>query len=41
MSGSAVWEGKGGIEGRADYWRWYLDDAIPQAWDVVSQLKIN
>ncbi|AST89189.1 hypothetical protein CIG66_22735 (plasmid) [Ralstonia pseudosolanacearum] len=41
VSGSAVWEGKGGIEGRADYWRWYLDDAIPQAWDVVSQLKIN
>ncbi|MCK4140607.1 Imm5 family immunity protein [Ralstonia pseudosolanacearum] len=37
VSGSAVWEGKGGI----DYWRWYLDDAIPQAWDVVSQLKIN
>ncbi|WP_197337258.1 Imm5 family immunity protein [Ralstonia solanacearum] len=41
VSGSAVWEGKGGIESRADYWRWYLEGAIPQAWDVVSPLKIN
>lgn len=41
VSGSAVWEGKGGIESRADYWRWYLEGAIPQAWDVVSPIKIN
>lgn len=38
-SGSAIWEGKGGAENRRAYWRWYLDYAIPRAWDVFAPLN--
>ncbi len=34
-SGSAIWEGKGGMERRRAYWRWYLEQAIPLAWEVL------
>jgi hypothetical protein len=34
VSGSAIWEDEGGAQSRAAYWRWYLNDAIPLAWNV-------
>ncbi|VWB75490.1 Imm5 family immunity protein [Burkholderia diffusa] len=37
-SGSAVWENKGGIDARRMYWGWYLNVAIPYAWDVIRPL---
>jgi hypothetical protein len=37
-SGSAIWESKGGEDRRRAYWTWYLDSAIPRAWDVQLPL---
>ena len=33
-SGSAVWEEKGGADARSKFWLWYLDKAVPHAWNV-------
>ncbi|WP_413216063.1 Imm5 family immunity protein [Paraburkholderia kururiensis] len=40
-SGSAIWEGKGGIASRRAYWTWYLAIAVPEAWDVVTPLDFG
>jgi hypothetical protein len=37
-SGSAIWENKGGAANRSEYWNWYLDIAVPLAWDVVTPI---
>ena len=37
-SGSAVWEAKGGSDSRRRYWKWYLEYALPQAWEVLAPL---
>ncbi|WP_257786197.1 Imm5 family immunity protein [Burkholderia vietnamiensis] len=34
VSGSAIWEATGGAERRRSYWLWYLQNAVPLAWDV-------
>ena len=39
VSGSAIWEAKGGAERRRSYWRLYLQNAIPAAWDVLVPLR--
>ncbi|MET3131330.1 hypothetical protein AAKU55_001592 [Oxalobacteraceae bacterium GrIS 1.11] len=39
-SGSAVWENKNGNMERLIYWRWYLETAIPQAWEVELVLDL-
>lgn len=41
LSGSAVWEEKGGDANRRSYWRWYLESAIPWAWDVLASLPVK
>ena len=41
VSGSAIWEKKGGVEERRAYWRWYLQTAIPYAWNVVAVLQLS
>jgi hypothetical protein len=38
VSGSAVWEGKGGAAARRTFWYWYLEQAIPGAWDLREPL---
>ncbi|MCA8107973.1 Imm5 family immunity protein [Burkholderia sp. BCCIQ04A] len=39
VSGSAIWEAKGGAERRRSYWLWYLQNAAPVAWDVLVPLR--
>ncbi|MCA8095971.1 Imm5 family immunity protein [Burkholderia contaminans] len=39
VSGSAIWEAKGGTERRRSYWLWYLQNAVPLAWDVLVPLR--
>ncbi|KWZ31273.1 hypothetical protein WS64_23525 [Burkholderia anthina] len=39
VSGSTIWEAKGGAERRRSYWRLYLQNAIPAAWDVLVPLR--
>lgn len=39
VSGSAIWEAKGGTERRRSYWLWYLQNAVPPAWDVLVPLR--
>ncbi|KAG8155164.1 Imm5 family immunity protein [Burkholderia catarinensis] len=39
VSGSAIWEAKGGAESRRLYWLWYLESALPRAWDVLAPLQ--
>ncbi len=41
FSGSAVWEEKGGDASRRLYWRWYLESAVPRAWDVLAPLLVK
>ncbi|WP_083266059.1 Imm5 family immunity protein [Burkholderia lata] len=41
ISGSAIWEAKGGGASRRSYWRWYLEDAVPRAWDVLAPLQVR
>ncbi|UTV58246.1 Imm5 family immunity protein [Burkholderia arboris] len=41
LSGSAVWEEKGGDASRRLYWRWYLEKAVPRAWDVLAPLPFK
>jgi hypothetical protein len=36
VTGGAVWENKGDPETRRQFWLWYLDQAIPYAWDVKA-----
>jgi hypothetical protein len=38
-AGSAVWESKNGQAERLKYWRWYLEEAIPRAWDIDLSLE--
>ena len=40
VSGSAVWENKNGSHERLRYWHWYLDNAIPWAWNVELDLTL-
>ncbi len=40
VSGSAVWERKGGYAERSAFWNWYLQTAIPLAWDVETDLGL-
>nr|WP_249172939.1 Imm5 family immunity protein [Burkholderia vietnamiensis] len=39
VSGSAIWEATGGAERRRSYWLWYLQNAVPLAWDVFVPLR--
>ncbi|WP_081938499.1 Imm5 family immunity protein [Burkholderia pyrrocinia] len=39
VSGSAIWEATGGAERRRSYWLWYLQNAVPLAWDVLVPLR--
>jgi hypothetical protein len=39
MSGSAIWEKKGGNDLRRAFWQWYLNAAIPLAWEVTTPLS--
>ncbi len=41
ISGSAVWEAKGGAASRRSYWQWYLKEAVPRAWDVFAPLQVK
>ncbi|WP_179296961.1 Imm5 family immunity protein [Burkholderia ubonensis] len=41
VSGSAIWEAKGGAESRRSYWLWYLENALPRAWDVFAPLQVT
>lgn len=41
VSGSAIWEAKRGTERRRSYWLWYLQNAVPLAWDVLVPLRLD
>jgi hypothetical protein len=38
-AGSASWEMKNGEAERSRYWRWYLETAIPKAWNIEMSLE--
>lgn len=40
VSGGATWEARGCIAHRRSHWQWYLDKAIPLAWDVDVTLEL-
>jgi hypothetical protein len=40
-SGSAPWEKKGGTAERKAYWKWYLEHAVPEAWDFDEDFAGN
>ncbi len=40
-SGGAVWEEKGGAEERRRYWMWFIETAVPLAWQVTTPLELS
>ena len=40
-SGGAVWEIKNKVKERFEYWSWYLEVAIPRAWNIELELNIS